>query len=65
MVYTDQPVRVLTESMDIVYVDEQRMPRSDCMDVHAHLDLSVYIWHKDLFWCCVSFDTEYHIGMLH
>ena len=30
----------LTESMDIVsYVDEQITSRSDCTDVHAHLDL--------------------------
>ena len=30
----------LTESMDtVVYVDEQRMSRSDCMDAHAELDL--------------------------
>ena len=30
----------LTESMDtVVYVDEQRMLRSDCIDAHADLDL--------------------------
>ena len=30
----------LTESMDtVVYVDEQRMIRSDCTDAHADLDL--------------------------
>ena len=29
----------LTESMDtVIYVYEQRMSRSDCTDVHAHLD---------------------------
>ena len=29
-----------TESVDnVVYVDEQRMSRSVCIDVHAHLDL--------------------------
>ena len=29
-----------TESMDtVVYVEEERMSRSDCTDVHAHLDL--------------------------
>ena len=28
---------LLTESMDtVVYVDEQRMSRSDCTDAHAH-----------------------------
>ena len=38
----------LTESMDTVeYVNEYRMPRSDCMDVHAQLDLR--IWHKGPF----------------
>ena len=31
---------LLTESMDIVvYVNKQRMPRSDCTDAQAHLDL--------------------------
>ena len=37
----DQGLRCpLTESMDIVvYVDEQRMSRSDSTDAHAHLDL--------------------------
>ena len=30
----------MIESMDIlVYVDKQRMSRSDCMNAHAHLDL--------------------------
>ena len=30
----------LKESMDtVVYDDEQRMPRSDCMDAHVDLDL--------------------------
>ena len=38
------------ELMDIViYVDEQRMPRSDSMDAHAHLDPPVCIGHKSLF----------------
>ena len=37
---TDQGLRCpLTESMDTVYVDEQRMCRSDCSDAHAHLDI--------------------------
>ena len=38
----DQGLRCpLTESMDIVvHVDEQRIYRSDCTDVHAHQDLS-------------------------
>ena len=28
------------QSMDtVVYVDEQRMPSSDCKDSHAHVDL--------------------------
>ena len=31
--------RLLTESMTTaVYVDEQRISRSDCTDAHAHLD---------------------------
>ena len=30
----------LTESMDtVVYMDEQRMPKSDCAEAHDHLDL--------------------------
>ena len=30
----------LTESVDtVVYVDEQKMPRLDCKDAHADLDL--------------------------
>ena len=30
----------LTESMDtVVYVDQQRMPKTDCMDALAHPDL--------------------------
>ena len=33
---------LLTESVDtVVYVDEQKMPRPDCTDAHADLDLSV------------------------
>ena len=39
----DQPAHMhcpLSESMaTIVYVEKQRMLRSDCMDVHADLDL--------------------------
>ena len=36
----DQPVHPLTESMDtIVYVNEQRILRSDCMDVYTDLNL--------------------------
>ena len=45
----DQPVHLqadqdfhclFTDSMDIVvYVEDQRMSRSDCTDVHIHLDL--------------------------
>ena len=40
---------VCYESMDSivpVYVDEQRMLRSDCMDVHADLGSWTYIVHK-------------------
>ena len=33
-----------------VYVDGQRMSRSNCMGVHSHLDqFAVCIWHKGLF----------------
>ena len=39
-VQTDQGLYCpLTESLNIVvYVDEQRMSRSDCTGAHAHLD---------------------------
>ena len=39
--HTDLGLRCpLTESMaTVVYVDEQKMPRSDCTDAHSHLDL--------------------------
>ena len=40
-----------TYSMDtVVYVDEQRMSRSDCIGVHAHLDLAYGI--RVFFPCC-------------
>ena len=50
-VQADQGLRcLLTESLDIVVcVNEQRIPRSDCTDVHAHLDLPVHVRHKGLF----------------
>ena len=37
----DQGLRCpLTESMDfVINLDDQRMPRSDCTDLQAHLDL--------------------------
>ena len=32
---------LLTEGMDtVVYVDEQRMSRSDCSGAHSHLDIA-------------------------
>ena len=35
---------LLTESINIVvYVDKQTMPRSDCMVVHADLDLPIHM----------------------
>ena len=35
----------LTESMDsVVYVDEQKHSRSDCINAHAHLDICC--WHE-------------------
>ena len=40
----------LTESMDsVVYIDKQRMSRSDCTDGHADLDLCCFTEHKGLF----------------
>ena len=32
--------RLLTESVDaVLYVEEQKMPRLDCIDVHGELDI--------------------------
>ena len=39
-----------SESIDIVvYVNEQRMSRSECTDAHAHLDIRCSHRHKGLF----------------
>ena len=50
---SDQPVDCcqLTEFMNIeVYVDKHSISRSDCMDVHTHVErISISIWHNGLF----------------
>ena len=47
----------LTESMDtVVFVDEQRMPRSDCMFVHAELGFCphIHVLDGDHIWVTLS-----------
>ena len=39
----------LTEPMDVVYVDEQRLSRSDCNDAHILWTFAVCIWHTSFF----------------
>ena len=54
---------LLTKSMDtIVCIHEQRMSKSDCMDVHAHF--TGHIWHKGLFPHIVHYITCELIGGL-
>ena len=49
----------LTESVHtVVYVDKQKVPRLDCTDAHADLDLHCYISALFCVLCIICFNGE-------